>query len=61
MKIAYFVPYVPNLIRVRPYQLIAHLSALGAEVTVFTVTTNEGDVEDAKALKSGRQLRVQTT
>lgn len=51
MKIAYFVPYVPNLIRVRPYQLIAHLSALGAEVTVFTVTTNQGDVEDAKALK----------
>ena len=49
MKIAYFVPYVPNLIRVRPYQLIAHLSALGAKVTVFTVTTNEGDVEDAKA------------
>lgn len=51
MKIAYFVPYVPNLIRVRPYQLIAHLSALGAEVTVFTVTANQGDVEDAKALK----------
>lgn len=51
MKIAYFVPYVPNLIRVRPYQLIAHLSALGAEVTVFTVTTNQGDIEDAQALK----------
>ena len=52
MKIAYFVPYVPNLIRVRPYQLISHLSALGAEVTVFTVTTNQADVEDARALKS---------
>ena len=52
MKIAFFVPYVPNLIRVRPYQLISHLSALGAEVTVFTVTTNQGDMEDAKALKS---------
>lgn len=52
MKIAYFVPYVPNLIRVRPYQLISHLSALGAEVIVFTVTTNQGDVEDARALKS---------
>ncbi len=51
MKIAYFVPYVPNLIRVRPYQWIAHLTALGVEVTVFTVVTSGQDREDAKALK----------
>ncbi len=51
MKIAYFVPYVPNLIRVRPYQLIGHLSALGVEVTVFTITTSQEEIEDAKTLK----------
>jgi len=50
MRIAYFVPYVPNLIRVRPYQLITHLSRLGIEVTVFTVKTNKKDAEDATAL-----------
>lgn len=37
MKIAYVVPYVPNLIRTRPYNLITQLAALGHEVEVFTL------------------------
>jgi len=52
MKIAYVVPYVPNLIRTRPYNLILQLAALGHEVTVFTLGSGEQDVKDAEALRS---------
>jgi glycosyltransferase involved in cell wall biosynthesis len=52
MKIAYIVPYVPNLIRTRPYNLITRLSSLGQDVTVFTLVTNRQDVTDAKTLKT---------
>jgi glycosyltransferase involved in cell wall biosynthesis len=41
MKILFAVPYVPNLIRVRPYNLIRQLAARGHQVTVMTVWTNE--------------------
>ncbi len=41
MKILFIVPYVPDLIRVRPYNLIRYLSQLGNEVTVLTLWTNE--------------------
>ena len=37
MKIAYVVPYVPNLIRTRPYNLITQLALLGHQVEVFTL------------------------
>jgi glycosyltransferase involved in cell wall biosynthesis len=52
MKIAYIVPYVPNLIRTRPYNLITQLSALGVDVTVFTLVTNGQDLTDAETLRS---------
>ncbi len=52
MKIAYVVPYVPNLIRTRPYNLINHLAALGHEVTVFTLGHGAQDLEDVDALRS---------
>lgn len=52
MKIAYIVPYVPNLIRTRPYNLITQLSLLGHDVTVFTLVTNRQDVTDAQTLKT---------
>ena len=52
MKIAYVVPYVPNLIRTRPYNLITHLAALGHEVTVFTLGSGEQDLKDVEALRS---------
>lgn len=51
MRIAYIVPYVPNLIRTRPYNLIANLSAVGHEVVVFTLGSGEQDLADVEALK----------
>ncbi|MBK9926006.1 MAG: glycosyltransferase [Anaerolineales bacterium] len=52
MKIAYVVPYVPNLIRTRPYNLIVHLAALGNEVTVFTLGSGEQDLKDVETLRT---------
>jgi polysaccharide biosynthesis protein PslH len=51
MKIAFVVPYVPNQIRTRSYNLIIHLSNLGHEVDVFTVGSGKNDLLDAEALK----------
>ena len=51
MRILYIVPYIPNLIRVRPYNLIRHLAARGHEVTVLTLWTTEQEQADAQALK----------
>lgn len=47
MKILYVVPYTPNLVRVRPYNLIRALAARGNAVTVATLT--EGPTEEADA------------
>jgi len=52
MRIAYVVPYVPNLIRTRPYNLITHLAALGHDVTVFTLGSGEQDLKDVETLRS---------
>jgi glycosyltransferase involved in cell wall biosynthesis len=52
MRIAYIVPYVPNQIRTRPYNLINQLAALGHEVSVFMLGTNEQDALDAQMLES---------
>ena len=52
MRIAFIVPYVPNLIRTRPYNLINQLASLGHEVTVFTLGSNQRDLIDAQRLKS---------
>ncbi|MGZ9165515.1 MAG: glycosyltransferase, partial [Anaerolineales bacterium] len=52
MRIAYIVPYVPNQIRTRPYNLITHLSELGHEVDVFTVGSNDADRQDAEFLRT---------
>src|SRR5690349_4803469 len=51
MRIAYVVPYVPNLIRTRSYNLIHHLSSLGHDVSVFTLGSGKGDLLDAQNLK----------
>lgn len=50
MRILFVVPYTPSLIRIRPYNLIRHLSARGHEVTVLTVTHDEGELASAEAL-----------
>lgn len=52
MKIAFVVPYVPNLIRTRPYNLIVQLVAQGHQVEVFTLGSGEQDVLDAQALRN---------
>ena len=51
MRIAYIVPYVPNLIRTRSYNLINQLASLGHEITVFTLGSSKGDLMDAQSLK----------
>jgi sugar transferase (PEP-CTERM/EpsH1 system associated) len=43
MNLLVLVPYVPNLIRVRPYNLIRSLTARGHRVTVMTLSTGEED------------------
>ena len=52
MRIAYIVPYVPNQIRTRSYNLITHLAELGHEVDVYTVGSNDSDCQDAELLQS---------
>jgi polysaccharide biosynthesis protein PslH len=51
-KIAYVVPYVPNLIRTRPYNLITQLADLGHQVEVFALGSDRPDWVDAQALKA---------
>jgi sugar transferase (PEP-CTERM/EpsH1 system associated) len=51
MNILYLVPYVPNLIRVRPYNLIRHLTGQGQRVTVLTLWSGEGERVDIQKLE----------
>jgi sugar transferase (PEP-CTERM/EpsH1 system associated) len=51
MRIAYVVPYVPNLIRTRPFNLITHLAAQRHKVSVFTLGSSTQDARDAAALR----------
>jgi glycosyltransferase involved in cell wall biosynthesis len=52
MNILFVVPYVPNLIRTRSYNLIRALGKLGHPVTVYTLYSDEQEREDAEALRS---------
>jgi glycosyltransferase involved in cell wall biosynthesis len=51
MRVLFIVPYVPNLIRVRPFNLIRYLAALGHDVTVLTLWSDQEEMEDAAALR----------
>ncbi len=51
MRILFIVPYVPSLIRVRPYNLIRHLAQRGHQLTVMTVWTNEHERNDLLQIK----------
>lgn len=51
MNVLFVVPYVPNLVRTRPYNLIRHLSARGNQVTVLTVWANDQEQADLVPLQ----------
>ncbi|MDW8325330.1 MAG: glycosyltransferase [Anaerolineales bacterium] len=52
MRVLFLVPYVPNLVRVRPYNFIRYLSQRGHDVTVFTVWSDEHERQDLEKLKT---------
>jgi sugar transferase (PEP-CTERM/EpsH1 system associated) len=51
VKILFVVPYVPNLIRVRPFNLIVYLAALGHEITLATLFSSEEEKGDLECLR----------
>lgn len=51
MNILFVVPYVPNKIRVRPYNLIRNLTKLGHRITLLSVWTEEAEREDLEHLE----------
>ena len=51
MNILFVVPYVPNQIRVRPYNLIRHLAQLGHRITLLTIWTNENERQTLEDLE----------
>lgn len=52
MNIAFVVPYVPNKIRTRSYNLIRHLAKAGHEVSVFTASASPREEIDVAALRA---------
>jgi sugar transferase (PEP-CTERM/EpsH1 system associated) len=52
MRILYITPYVPSLIRVRPYNLIKYLSRRRHLVTVLSLQSTEQEEKDARELQS---------
>lgn len=51
MNILFLVPYVPNLIRVRPYNLIRHLAAQGHQITLLTLWNGDREQKDTRQLE----------
>jgi polysaccharide biosynthesis protein PslH len=51
LRILFIVPYVPNLIRVRPYNIIRHLHARGHQVTLATLWSSQGEREDLEKIR----------
>jgi sugar transferase (PEP-CTERM/EpsH1 system associated) len=53
LRILFIAPYVPSLIRVRPYQFIRALNALGHEITVAALGADgeQADRESVEALR----------
>lgn len=52
MKILFVVPYTPNLVRVRPFNLIRALAARGNTVTLATLTSNPAEEADVRNLEA---------
>ncbi len=51
MRILFVVPYVPNLIRVRPFNFIRTLARQGHDLTVATLWTSDEERADLEALQ----------
>jgi glycosyltransferase involved in cell wall biosynthesis len=51
LRILFVTPYVPSLLRRRPYQLMQGLKAAGHRVTLLTAYTSEAERADAKVLR----------
>lgn len=51
LNILFVAPYVPNLIRVRPYNLIRAVTERGHRVTVAALYTSERERQDAEKLR----------
>jgi polysaccharide biosynthesis protein PslH len=51
MEILFVVPYVPNLIRVRPYNLIKHLTERGHRITLVTIWSDDKEHDDLDYLR----------
>ena len=52
MKILFISPYVPSLVRIRPYNLIRALAARGHAVTLATLWSNQQEKKDLDPLRS---------
>ncbi len=50
MKLLFVVPYVPNLIRTRSYNLIRSLQQRGHEITLYTLWSDAREQADAERL-----------
>jgi hypothetical protein len=51
MRILFIVPYVPNLVRVRPYNLIRYLARQGHAITLATLYANAQEKADLEELR----------
>lgn len=52
MRILFIAPYVPNLVRTRPYNLIRALAARDHKITLFTLWSNEEERADLEPLQN---------
>lgn len=52
MRLLFLVPYTPNLIRTRPYNLLRHLRRRGHAITLLTLYTNTAEQADLAALEA---------
>lgn len=57
MRILFVVPYMPNQIRTRPFNLVRALAMNGHQVTLLTLAQDAAELADADALRA-RGIRV---
>lgn len=52
MKILFVIPYTPNKIRIRPYNLLRFLAARGNQVSLLTLWSNDMDRESIRQIEA---------